>query len=40
MNASWVLAFVVAPALAVAFGFALVFIHDRSLRKNRQAPGE
>ena len=39
-NPYFLLAFVVAPALVVAFGWLLVLIHERSLDKNRRAPGE
>jgi hypothetical protein len=39
-NPYYLLAFVVAPALAVGFGWLLVFIHERSLDKERRAPGE
>jgi hypothetical protein len=37
-NPYFLLAFVVAPAAAVAFGWVLVL--ERSLRKNRKAPRE
>jgi hypothetical protein len=36
----FLLAFVVAPAAAVAFGWVLVLVHERSLRKNRKPPAE
>ena len=36
----FVLAFAITPLLAVAFGWVLVAIHERSLNKPRQAPGE
>ena len=39
-NPYFLLAFVVAPALAVAFGWLLVLVHERSLDKDRNARGE
>lgn len=36
----FLLAFVVAPLVAIGFGRVLVLIHERSLDKNRRAPGE
>ena len=40
MNSLWFLAFVVTPAAAVALGWTAVLLHERSLRRNRQTPGE
>lgn len=39
-NPYFLLAFVVAPAVVVAFGWVIVMIHERSLHRDRQAPGE
>jgi hypothetical protein len=41
MTASYLLAFVATPLAAVALGWAAVFLHERSLRSERQRhPGE
>ncbi|HEX2553164.1 MAG TPA: hypothetical protein VHL98_05645 [Microvirga sp.] len=40
MNSSWLLAFVVTPAAAVALGWMAVLLHERSLKRSRQGPGE
>ena len=39
-NPYFLLAFVITPAVVVAFGWLLVLIHERDLRKKRQSPGE
>ena len=39
-NPYFLLAFVVTPAVVVIFGWVLVAIHERSLDKDRRAPGE
>jgi hypothetical protein len=39
MNFYWILAFVVAPILALGFGVALVPINERSLKETPHAPG-
>ncbi|MBA3516762.1 MAG: hypothetical protein H0T75_03780 [Rhizobiales bacterium] len=39
-NPYFLLAFVVAPLVAIGFGWVLVLVHERSLDKNRRAPGE
>lgn len=33
MNEFWILAFIVTPAVAVAFGYVAVLLHERSLRR-------
>jgi hypothetical protein len=36
----WFLAFIITPAIAVAWGYGLVLLHERSLRKDRKHPAE
>jgi hypothetical protein len=40
MNPYYLLAFVVAPALAIGFGWVLLLVHERSLPRNRKGLGE
>jgi hypothetical protein len=40
MNTSWFVAFVLTPAVVAALGWTAVLLHERSLRRNRQTPGE
>ena len=40
MNAYWILAFVVTPAVVLAIGYLGVVHFERSLEKDRQTPGE
>lgn len=40
MNAYWVLAFVVSPAIVLLIGYLGVLHFERSLNKNRPTPGE
>jgi hypothetical protein len=40
MNAYWIFAFVVTPALVLAIAYLGVVHFERSLDRNRKAPGE